>query len=96
MDEGIPTNEDAYKEQGAQFATPFAYAKPTGLMRRIIEVATDPGDLVLDPFGGSGTTAVAAVETGRSCVLIEEQEALVHDYINPRIRVAASRMVSAL
>lgn len=38
---------------------------PTALPRRLIELYTYRGDLVLDPFVGSGTTAVAAVETGR-------------------------------
>ncbi len=38
---------------------------PVALPRRVIELYTFEGDLVLDPFAGSGTTAVAAVVTGR-------------------------------
>ena len=38
---------------------------PVALPRRVIELYTFEGDLVLDPFAGSGTTAVAAVATGR-------------------------------
>ncbi|NIR40008.1 MAG: site-specific DNA-methyltransferase, partial [Actinobacteria bacterium] len=38
---------------------------PVDLPRRLIELYTYRSDLVLDPFIGSGTTAVAAVETGR-------------------------------
>jgi site-specific DNA-methyltransferase (adenine-specific) len=41
---------------------------PVGLPRRLIELYTYRGDLVLDPFIGSGTTAVAAMETGRHYV----------------------------
>jgi site-specific DNA-methyltransferase (adenine-specific) len=41
---------------------------PVGLPRRLIELYTYRGDLVLDPFIGSGTTAVAAIETGRHYV----------------------------
>ncbi len=41
---------------------------PVALPRRLIELYTYKGDLVLDPFIGSGTTAVAAVETGRHYV----------------------------
>lgn len=40
--------------------------KPVELMRHYIEQSTQPGDLVLDPFFGSGTTAVAALQSGRS------------------------------
>jgi DNA modification methylase len=45
--------------------------KPIALLRRIIEVATDPGDLVLDPFSGSGTTVAAALSLGRRGVGID-------------------------
>jgi len=41
---------------------------PVELPRRLIELYTYRGDLVLDPFIGSGTTAVAAIETGRHYV----------------------------
>lgn len=45
--------------------------KPVALMRRVIEDFTKPGDLVLDPFCGSGSTGVACIETGRRFVGIE-------------------------
>jgi site-specific DNA-methyltransferase (adenine-specific) len=41
---------------------------PTELPRRLIELYTFEGDLVLDPFLGSGSTAIAAVRTGRHFV----------------------------
>lgn len=40
--------------------------KPVALIRKLIEDSTKPGDLILDTFGGSGTTAVAAIESGRN------------------------------
>lgn len=46
-------------------------AFPRELARRCILLGTRPGDSVLDPFGGSGTTGVVAKETGRGAVLIE-------------------------
>ena len=45
--------------------------KPISLVERCLLASTNPGDLVLDPFMGSGTTAVAAVRTLRKCVGIE-------------------------
>lgn len=44
---------------------------PTELPRRCILASTRPGDTVLDPFGGSGTTGMVAVELGRSAILCE-------------------------
>jgi site-specific DNA-methyltransferase (adenine-specific) len=39
--------------------------KPVGLLRRLIEIFTDAGDVVIDPCAGSGTTLLAAEECGR-------------------------------
>lgn len=41
---------------------------PTSLIDRIVEVSSDPGDTILDPFFGSGTTAASALELGRRCI----------------------------
>ena len=48
--------------------------KPEPLMADLISEFTDAGDVILDPFGGSGTTAVAAKRLGRRCILIERSE----------------------
>lgn len=49
--------------------------KPIGLMAWCMERAKVPdGGLVLDPYAGSGTTAIAALRTGRRCILIECEE----------------------
>ena len=45
--------------------------KPVKLMRLLLELCTRPGSLILDPFAGSGTTAIAAREAGRRCLCIE-------------------------
>lgn len=47
--------------------------KPVDLMRWCIRLITPPGGLVLDPFGGSGTTGVAARAEGMRCILIERE-----------------------
>jgi site-specific DNA-methyltransferase (adenine-specific) len=43
--------------------------KPKDLLIRIIEASTKPGDIILDPFNGSGTTGLAAMYTGCRCYL---------------------------
>lgn len=48
--------------------------KPTGLLRDLLRDFTDPDDLVVDPFGGSASTAVACRAEGRRCVAIELRE----------------------
>ncbi len=48
--------------------------KPEKLLAKIILASTNPGDLLLDPFAGSGTTAVAAKKLGRDFVAIEADE----------------------
>jgi DNA modification methylase len=48
--------------------------KPVVVMRRIIEAVSNVGDLVLDPFMGSGTTLVAAKQLGRRAIGIEREE----------------------
>ena len=48
--------------------------KPEKLLAKIILASTNPGDLILDPFAGSGTTAVVAKKLGRDFVAIETDE----------------------
>jgi len=48
--------------------------KPLKLLRMLITDFSNSGDLILDPFAGSFTTAVAAKELGRKCIAIEKEE----------------------
>jgi site-specific DNA-methyltransferase (adenine-specific) len=48
--------------------------KPEAVIAPLIRNSTDVDDVILDPFGGSGTTAVAAKRLGRRCILIEREE----------------------
>jgi site-specific DNA-methyltransferase (adenine-specific) len=52
---------------------------PENLLKRIIAVSSNPGDCVLDPFSGSGTTAAAAYQLGRNYVGIEISEQYVQN-----------------
>lgn len=53
--------------------------KPVELLKWLVPLVTPPGGLVLDPFAGSGTTAVAARATGRDCILIEREDQYIAD-----------------
>lgn len=63
----------------------FDTPKPLGLLERIVQVATDPGDTVLDYYLGSGTTAVAAQRLGRRWIGIEQSPRTIADFTLPRI-----------
>lgn len=52
---------------------------PENLLKRIIAASSNPGDCVLDPFSGSGTTAIAAYQLGRSYVGIETSQKYVEN-----------------
>lgn len=60
--------------------------KPVELMAYLIEKFSDPGDTIFDPFSGSGTTAVAAHQTDRRYVCIEQD---VDYYLSACDRVTA-------
>ena len=49
-------------------------AKPLPMLRDMVRRFTDPGDVILDPFAGSGTTLRAAVDEGRRAVGVELEE----------------------
>ena len=55
-------------------ATQHPNEKPLPLVSKLIALGTQPGDRILDPFAGSGTTGRAAKDLGRKAVLIEIEE----------------------
>ena len=48
--------------------------KPTDLMRWLVRLVTPPGGIILDPFGGSGSTGLACRAEGFRCILIERED----------------------
>lgn len=65
---------------------PFSTPKPERLLQRILQIGSNPGDLVLDAFAGSGTTAAVAQKMGRRWVTIELSTDNVERYTLPRLR----------
>jgi len=83
----VGTNDAAKKEILQLFPgdTVFDTPKPESLLQQVIHIATNPGDLVLDSFLGSGTTAVVALKMGRRFIGIEMGEHAV-THCAPRLR----------
>jgi len=57
--------------------TGYPNQKPAGILRRVVQASSRPGDRVLDFFAGSGTTGAVAAELDRRFVLIDENPAAV-------------------
>lgn len=64
----------------------FATPKPERLMQRIIHIASNPGEVVLDCFGGSGTTAAVAHKMGRRWVTCELSRETLDTFTAPRLQ----------
>jgi adenine-specific DNA-methyltransferase len=92
VNEEVGNNREAKQEitrlfgRNAIFATP----KPERLIRQVLSIGTDPGDLVLDCFAGSGTTAAVAHKMGRCWITSELLADTVEQFAKPRLeRVVA-------
>lgn len=72
----VGSNRTSKNEMRALFpdAASFTTPKPEKLLKRVFDIATNPGDLVLDSFLGSGTTAAVAHKMGRRWIGIEMGE----------------------
>lgn len=79
-------NDESKKEMRSLFGDNlFPTPKPERLLNRILQLATNPGDLVLDSFAGSGTTGAVAHKMGRRWIMVELGEHC-HTHIIPRMK----------
>ena len=69
------TGSERLKDERGKKAHPTQ--KPEALLKRVLLATTNPGDVVLDPFSGTGTTAAAAKALGRDYVGIEQDSAYI-------------------
>lgn len=82
----VGNTQEARKEQNAlNPSDPFTTPKPERLIKRVLDIATGPGDLVLDSFAGSGTTGAVAHKMGRRWIMVERGEHC-HSHILPRLK----------
>lgn len=87
------TNDDAKRHLASLFpeaSSLFDTPKPEKLLRRILHIATNPGDLVVDLFGGSGTTAAVAHKMGRRWITAERLVNTVAEVLLPRLELVIS------
>jgi len=84
-DTGFNQHASAHLEELFGGKATFETPKPETLLSRIIHIATNPGDWVLDSFAGSGTTGAVAHKMGRRWIMIELGEHC-HTHIIPRLK----------
>ena len=85
--EEVGHTDEAKKEMHGLFgkADAFITPKPERLLYRVLHIATNPNDLVLDSFAGSGTTGAVAHKMGRRWIMVELGEHC-HTHIIPRLQ----------
>jgi adenine-specific DNA-methyltransferase len=83
----VGSNGDSSREMRRLFpgAAVFATPKPEKLLHRVLSIATRPGDIVLDCYAGSGTTAAVAHKMGRRWVTCEWSADTVANFALPRL-----------
>lgn len=88
LSDDVGHNQEAKAENAALLPDVnelFSTPKPERLVKRVFELSTQPGDLVLDSFAGSGTTGAVAHKMGRRWIMVELGEHC-HTHIVPRLK----------
>lgn len=78
-------NHEAAEELKKLLSQKFSTPKPERLLERVLHIGSNPGDIVLDCFAGSGTTAAAAHKMGRRWVTVELSQENLDTFIKPRL-----------
>lgn len=106
-EDGVGTNEDATDELRNIFADysklPFDFPKPSSLIAYLVKASTQPGDIILDSFGGSGTTAHAITAINNSSekgddrhfILVEMMPSTANEVARERVKRVAEGYTNA-
>jgi len=87
LHEDVGNNREAKGELSALFGKDaFSTPKPERLIERVIHIGSNPGDIVLDCFGGSGTTAAVAHKMQRRWITAEVQPDTIAAFTAPRLQ----------
>ncbi len=101
--EEVGHTDEAKKEIQSLFGTQTAFdtPKPTRLLQRVVQIATNPDELVLDSFAGSGTTGHAVLKQNaedggdRRFILVEMDEKIAEDVTAERVKRVATGYTTA-
>jgi hypothetical protein len=103
--EEVGHTDEARKEIQGLFKTQTAFdtPKPTRLLERVFQIATNPGDLVLDSFAGSGTTGHAVLKVNQAApdrpprrfIMVEVEPKIAREVTAERVRRAAEGYLNA-
>lgn len=86
----VGSNQEAKRDHLSKLfpgVAPFDTPKPERLLERVIHIGSNPGDIVLDCFGGSGTAAAVAHKMGRRWVTSEVSAATISTFLRPRLEL---------
>lgn len=85
--EEVGSNDEGKNQIKALFPgiSPFSTPKPEALLERVIHIGSKPGDIVLDCFAGSGTTAAVAQKMGRRWITCELNDDTFQTFTLPRL-----------
>jgi len=88
----VGTADSAKRHLKAMFPdiVPFETPKPEKLVARVLQIATNPGDLVIDVYGGSGTTASVAQKMGRRWLISERETKVFLEFTLPRLELVSN------
>jgi site-specific DNA-methyltransferase (adenine-specific) len=91
----IPWTGDAETREHTGNGKPYPTAKPLELFRLLLSLSTNPGERVLDPFGGSGTLVAAAADMDREGVSFDVSKRAI-ETANSRINMRQMRLQPVL
>ena len=88
----VGTTDTAKKQLRRLFPdlVPFETPKPEELAAKVMAIASNRGDLVLDCYAGSGTVPATAHKMGRKWIAIEREERTFHEFLAPRLERVVS------
>ena len=81
------------RDPGKEYPKIHPTQKPVGVLKRLIEIFTDPGDVIIDPCAGSGSTLRAAMELGRDSYGFEVSTKFYNEAVTKMLVVEEDKQI---